>query len=449
MNNNDFEMPDLKENELDENKENQNELKERIEIPKEYYEKLEKEKVERLAAQEKKEKEEESTKNSGGTFLLIIINALLIFGLLYAMTKYNNYIIFAIPIYIILGTIISSTSKKKDTTFNVSILVGGMISAVICFIVSMSKKEMETAFIYYATASFIVAFIGYLISSIITKIITDKENVKAMHKIFYFIVIVAIIGLPYYYYKNNTEDFMRIVFNNDKVVIANDEISFITSTLRNRYHIDFTCSDKAKNHKDSINHTRITERECWTNNKETTITVFSTMYNDAEKEFIIKDSYLDDLYITPAKDELEKKIKEITQANQVAISLYPKNKCYFIGDCESNDNYEKEIKLDNLYKYSKDLLLYEYLNMSKEEFINNYGFKIIVTIRGVYTGTLENELESFANSSLDILNELGYKNNKGFMLVIKDSATVTDAYKIDVKANNGKFINPNKKEEDF
>ena len=128
--------------------------------------------------------------------------------------------------------------------------------------------------------------------------------------------------------------------------------------------------------------TRFNERECSVD--DVSFTVVSTIYNEGENQYIIKDGYLDKLYIEKAKTELAAKIKSISSASNVKISLYPDSKCYFIGDCEANENYNKETNIDNLYNYSKELKLDNYLNLSKEDFINKYQFKIVIIVKGDY-----------------------------------------------------------------
>ena len=441
--NNDFDLPDLKENEENVNNENnQNRVQEKIEIPQKYYDKLEKEKQERIAKQEEMEKQEEATKGSGGTFLLIIINALLIFALLFAMINYSKYIIFAIPIYVLIGTIASCSNKSKDSKFNVSILVGGMISAVVCFIVTMINVKLTDIYIYYAFASFAVAFIGYIISSIITKIMTDKENVKAFHTLLFLIIIAAIIGVPYYFYTNNKEEFMKLVFQLSDTEIANTEEEYILGTLKERYKMDFTCDKKVKYHLDDVEHTKSNERTCSLDGVN--FTVFSTTYNEVEKQYIIKDGYLDELYIVKAKNELGDLIKKMSGAKTVEISFYPDNKCFFVGDCENNENYIKETNIDNKYKYSKELRLDNYLNLSKEEFINNYGFRILISIRGDFGAYNEDDKKDLINKTLEILNQSKYKNNKGYEIDIKDAKAYSVIYRVTGKTNSDKsFSNPN------
>ena len=412
---------------------------EKIEIPQEYYDKLEQEKQERIKALEEKEKEHEETKGSGNTFLFIIVNALIILGILYIMINNTHYAIFAFPIYYIIGTIISCNKSKKETKFNITLLVGGMISALVCFVVGMSNKDLEDTFIYYAFASAIAGFIGYLLSTIITKFLTEKENIKALQTILYLLILVAIFGAPYYCYTKYKEDFIKLVFQQKDIVIASSQEEFIASTLENRYDEEISCPSKAKNYYiDSINKRKVTERICTTNNIEFIVT--STAYNETNIEYVVKDNLLDVLYIDNIKSELKSLYSSQFNTNKVSISLFPKSKCYFVGDCENNENYTKETNLDTIYNYSKGLSLNKYLNMSKEEFFNEYGFKIQIIVKGGFLSSAENALEEYANSILNTLKSKGYKNVGGYEIILEDRETITNVYHIDGAAtSSGEF----------
>lgn len=440
--NNDFELPDLKEN--DENvdtEHNQNKIQEKIEIPQEYYDKIEKEKQERLAKQEEKEKQEEAVSGSGNMFFLILINALVIFALLFAMVNYNHYILFAIPIYVVIGTISSCKSKGKESNFNVSILVGGMISAVICFIVTMLNKDLADTYSYFAFASFVVAFLGYALSSIITKIMTDKENVKALQTIFFVLIIVAMIGVPYYFYSTKKDEFMKLVFNMSDMEAANTEEGYIIGVLKNRYKKDVTCDAVSSTSRFDATSYLVKERICYID--ETKFVVSSITYNESDNLHIVGDGYLDELYINDFKNDLIKKINSFSSAKEVKISLYPDNKCFFVGECEANDKYDKELDIENLYNYSKDLKLDEYLNLTKEEFINKYKFKVIISIKGDYGGYNEDTLKEMVDNTLNLLNEGKYKNTKGYEISIKDSKSYSTVYKATGKATSDQtFSNP-------
>jgi uncharacterized protein YacL len=122
-----------------------------------------------------------------------------------------------------------------------------MISAVICFIVTMMNKDLADTYIYFAFASFVVAFLGYALSSIITKIMTDKENVKALQTIFFVLIIVAMIGVPYYFYSTKKDEFMKLVFNMSDMEAANTEEGYIICNAENYKRIFHRGKSKSHN----------------------------------------------------------------------------------------------------------------------------------------------------------------------------------------------------------
>ncbi len=441
MDNKDIEMPTLK-NEEEEVKEEQvvqeNNLN-KIEIPQEYYDKLEKEKEQRLQDLAKKEEEHKENVQSGGTVILIIFSFIVVFGLLYGMLHFNRLLIIGIPIYIVLGTIISTSSKKENSKFGVSLLVSGMIGALIFFLLAMGNKNTSDKYIYYAYALFVVAFVGYILSLVLVKLLFDK-NVKALGKIFYFLIIAAIFGCPYYLYSNYKDLFMKYVFKETEVVGAATEEEYIEKVLANRYDTKFACNGPKKNFIDDITHRRASTITCSSLDGNIELEVMSLYYDEDNKQYIIRDSYIDTTYITPLTKELEESIKGVVSSKSVKISLYPSNKCYFIGDCENDKNYDKEMNLDNLHKYSDELRLKEYIGITGVEFFNKYQFEYNIIIRGNYSEA-EN-FESMISAVVDILEQKGLKNKKGFTITIKDTSVVQDVYKVVGKAdNNGSFRN--------
>ena len=256
--NEDFELPNLKKNEEETieqpvpNNENQV-LEEKIEIPQEYYDKLNKEKEERLQALAKKEEEHQATTQAGGTIFLIFLSFIVCGFLLYGMNNIDKLLIIGLPVYTILGSIVSGKTHKEDSKFGTSILISGMIGALICFILAMRDRNNSDTTIYYAYAFFAVAFVGYVLSIVIIKLLFNKD-VKALGKIFFVLVIAAILGVPYYFYSNNKADFIETVFlgKNGKEIVAESEKDYIERILKNRYGYGFTCEDKKKNYWSSV-----------------------------------------------------------------------------------------------------------------------------------------------------------------------------------------------------
>lgn len=443
--NDDFELPNLKKNEEEtieqpvSNNENQV-LEEKIEIPQEYYDKLNKEKEERLQALAKKEEEHDINVQKGSTILLIILSLLVCGGLLYGMNNYNNMLIIGLPLYVILGSIISGYNKKEDSKFGVSVLISCMGGALVCFILAMQDKTKADNIIYYAYAFFVVAFVGYILSIVIIKLLYNKE-VKALGKIFYLAIIVGIFVIPYYFYTNKKSEFMNTVFLiKPGIITAPTEKDYIENVLEYRYGYKFVCEDKKKNYIDDLTHRRLSIRQCNGIDDNTKVEVMSLFYDEDKNQFIIRDSYLDNAYINPLKNELEDSIKKALLATSVNVGLYPDKACYFIGDCKNDSNYEKEIEIDNLHKYSDSLKLQDYVGINSVDFFNKYTFNYDIVVRGNYsTDELFNEK---IDSIVNILQQKGLKNKKGFTITFKDTTIKSDVYKVVGKSTgNENFSN--------
>ena len=137
-------------------------------------------------------------------------------------------------------------------------------------------------------------------------------------------------------------------------------------------------------------------------------------------------------------------IKLSTVSKSVSIGIYPENKCFFIGDCENNKDYQKEMNLDNLFKYSDELRLKNYLSMSSVDFFNNYQFDYNIVIKGNYSN-VEN-FEEMINKITYLLDQKGLRNTRGYTIIIRDSSIVKDVYKVtgDLKSidfKNYKVVN--------
>ena len=442
---NDFELPNLKNNE-EENNENQpvNEgvKQDKIEIPQEYYDKLNKEKEQRLQELAIKEQAREENKQNGGVAFMIIINGLILFVLLYAMLNINKIFFLVIPAYIILGSIISYSNKKENSKFGVSILVGGMIGALISFLLGMSNKSNSNTYIYYAFVLFFVTFFGQLLSFLITMLMNDKST--GIRKMLSLIVIIGIIAGPFYGAYQHKEMFDKYIFASGGQVEASTEEEYIEKTLKNRYGNEFVCDGEKKHYLDDVTHRKLTTIGCHTNDNEMELEVRSIVYNEDKKQYIVRDNYIDEKYIKPLKAELVNAMKEAIVSKSVSIGIYPENKCFFIGDCENNKDYQKEMNLDNLFKYSDELRLKNYLSMSSVDFFNNYQFDYNIVIKGNYSN-VEN-FEEMINKITDLLDQKGLRNTRGYTIIIRDSSIVKDVYKVtgDLKSidfKNYKVVN--------
>ncbi len=434
-----FEMPNLKKSEEEKNEQVVNNPN-KVEIPQEYYDKLQKEKEARLEQLEKRQVEIEMNKQSGATLLLIILNIIVFFALVYGMNNINRWLVIGIPIYIILGTIISCMNKKEESKFSITILVSCMIGALVGFLVVIGANKGGFD-VYYAFAVGVVGFLGYILSLAITKLMTDSKA-AALQKIFYIIIIGGILGVPYYFYTNYKTDFMGIIFSGSgekEVLEAKTEEDFIERTLKNRYGYKFICNGQKKKYIDDITHRRVTTIDCSNEENNVTISVMSLLYDEDNNKYIVKDNYLDNTYIIPLESELIESIKNALSTKTVTIGFYPKNKCYFIGDCVNDDNYQNEMNLDNLYKYSVDLRLEDYLGLDKKGFFNKYGFEYNIILKDNYS--MEADFISMVNSVINIMSEAGLENNGGFTITIKDSYAYKEVFKVIGKASADKSFN--------
>ena len=443
--NNDFEMPSLKKEEEDINSQEQmqNEQgfnQQKIEIPQKYYDKLDKEKEERLQALAKKEEEHQTTVQSGGMVILIILSFIICFGLLYGMLHVNKLLILGLPIYVVLGSLISGSANKENSKFGVSILVSCMLGALVCFILGMSNKAASDKYIYYAYAFFAVAFMGYSLSMAIIKLLFDKE-VKAMGKLFSLLVIALVFGVPFYFYNTKKIDFMSIVFKETKVIGAATQEEYIEKVLKNRYGIGFTCdNDAKKNYIDAVTHKRTMVLPCASDDGRVKSDVMSLFYDEDNKQYIVKDFYINNTYVDPLRKELQTAINGAVSSKSVSVAFFPDNKCFFIGDCEGDKEYEKEMDLDNLHKYSDELRLQDYIGINNIDFFNKYKFEYDVVVKSSYAANEDFEL--MVKNIVDILEQKGLKNYKGFNITMRDTSIIKDVYKVSGKADaSGSFRN--------
>ena len=444
-NNDDFNLPNLKNQ-----PEGATTNKPIIEIPQEYYDKLAKEKAAKEKLQQEaliKEQNNQEIKRSSGKFIFnILLNALVIFAILYLMVNYNKLLILALPLYFIFYTFIKAKQEKKECTASISLLIGGIVSAVICFVVAgFVDENLREYYDYYAIASVACAFIGLIISNIITQLVTNKENVKALQTLAYLGFFIILFGGSYLLYLKFPEQILHYVFMERTEVIAETEEEFIIKTLKNRYGVTFTCQ-KAKNHIDGQNQ-KFTTRICAdSNNRE--INVTSTEYNQNEVLYTVQDEYLDIIFLNDVKASLAEKVKAVTNANNVSVSIYPKEYCSFVGDCVDSDsyyeNYQEENDRNKLFENSKKINFTKYLDGSAEAFINDYGFGFQIAVYGNYNGLLTADYEKVVESILGVLNSSGYQNKNGYEITLRNSDELKQImYKVTgSKTEDGTFKDP-------
>lgn len=444
-----FDLPDLKENEKD-NETPQEEKKQIIEIPQEYYDKLEKEKKEKEEALKENAKREEekrqAKKNGSKSLFFIILNLVVFLGLLYATVNINNLIIVGILVYIILYSIFKAVTEKEENDAALSILISGMMGAIITFIISSIKVDLQDLYTYYAVACAVIAFGGLIIANIVTSIVLHHKEMKALQTLGYGLFFVLLLGGPYLLYKKYPEQFVEYVFHSTSEVVAETEDEFILKTLKRRYGQDFTCDNDIKN---QINEQKqkMTVRTCMDSQKREFF-VTSIEYSQNDVLYTIQDEYIDLIYLNGIKDELTKEIMNITGAQKVAVSLYPKEKCKLIGDCVDTDefyeNYEKENDRVALYEASNTLSLKKYMDLNAKDFVNEYGFGVSIAVYNNYGDAMSSSYEATVNSILDSLNTSGFENKVGYKISLRNSDDLKQiVYAVNGKASDdGTFKDP-------
>lgn len=400
-----------------------------IEIPQTYYEKLEKEKAEEEAAKLAAQPVEPPKQEGGLTakvIPMILINAIIIYGIFYA-TVNINVIVSAVSVgYVILGSIIFAIIDKKKTQFPTSVIIGGMLSAVICFVVSMLYEEGMDLWTYYTTACAITGIVGLIISNMITKIITDFKSIKAIQTIVYVLFFAALLAGPYFAYQKWPTEFNQYIFFQQNEVIAETYDDYVIKTLKARYGINFTCDFAAKEIHKTERNELMTTLVCKDPNGNE-INLKTIPYNESENQYTIIDNFMEKLYLTEIKKSLAQKVISATGATAVDVYLYPKNGCMFIGDCADCEEYYKVYKEvndpKNRYEISSKLNLKKYLNLSMEDFIEQYinqnEFKLILHIKGSYSKN-STDFIGLANQALTTLNTSNVKNTFGYELTFYD-----------------------------
>lgn len=430
--NNNFELPNL----------NNQEEKPIIEIPKEYYEKLAEEKMEKEKAEAEALKAHEETKAASSFFgrliLLILVNAAVIFFLIRCYLTINEKLIIAIPVYIIVMAIIEALVHKKESMQSLAIMIGGMGVAVITFLLSAADSKHVDLWSYYAIASAITAFLGFILTSMITKVIADFKNVKALQSLGMVIFLIALVGVPSYLYQRNPEKAYRLIFQKKAEVKAETEDEYVLKTLNNRYNLNFICdSSSIINSVDQKNRS-INQRLCYEESilknrgittsdlheranevENSRIIVTSIAYDESKTEYIVQDDYMDVVMLRAFEEKIASDLTPILSANKVILYLYPEENCSFIGNCAENDDYiknhEKETDPENQFKNSSKLDFSKYITMDAEEFVNTYKFKYIFTVTSSNFGS-EDTYEPAINQLLAELDRLGLKNTYGYVI---------------------------------
>ena len=420
------------------NMSNQPEQKPIIEIPQEYYDKLAQEELAKKEQQAKLERDKaaaaESASELNKILVLVILNAIIIFVSLYLTVNKTKYALFAIPIFIVILSIFHSLKYKEKSSYSSSVMVGGILVAVITFVISMLNEEEMDLWTYYAIVSAGIGFLGVITSSIINKIIVDFKNIKALQAIGYIIYFIALIIVPKYLNDHYHEEFYKLIFKEQTEVVAETETEFVLKTLKQRYDTTFICGTYANqvaqqeknlkegtyNSKIDQHNRRVSERFCLDENKRE-IRVISTSYNESAVQYIVVDDYIEKLFLDNIKENISKNVLSTTGTKEVDVSLYPEENCSFYGDCVDCDDYysryEKENDIKNQYGISTKLNFTKDLKKSPLEYINGNKFKYVINISGQFNNISTN-YESIIENVLKSVNSLEYKNNYGYIISI-------------------------------
>ena len=395
----------------------------------------------------------ENEGTAGPLILAAIINALAIFGIIYGYLNINKLIIFALPAFIVVLTIIFAIKQKSKSAYPQGILVGGILAAIASFGLSILYMEQSDLYMYYTIVSVATGVLGIILSSIITTLLTDIKNVKALKTIGYLIIIGAYVGVPFYLYKTYPEELFKYVFFEQIEVVAETEDEFILKTLKNRYGENFTCDVTKIKHAIDQKKQRMTIRPC-TSANGTEITVQSFEYEPSLVQYTIIEDYLDKRYFNQLKEELETKVVQSTMASSVQISLYSSENCNLVADCVDCEEYLKNKNelndRKNQYEASTKLNFQKDLTINAVDFANNGKYKYVITINGNYAGYQSAAFDDVINKTLTTLNGYGVKNTYGYEITIKSGQSLggnetynTEVYKVKGEASEDKtFKNP-------
>ena len=415
-----------------------------IEIPQEYYDKLEKERQEKEAQEQQTlaKRAEEIPSNVQGLGGKITLNAIAIPAFIFASQKVNGLLLAGIPIFFILLSAIYAFKEKKESSYPVSALIGGMLVAVLTFVISVIKEDMADLMTTYAIVSAAAGFLGLMIGGIITNLIANREEVKAVGTLGALLFFAALVAIPYFAYQKFPEQISKFLFQKQITIKAETEEEFIEKTLKNRYGANVTCDHKSKSNSINQKSQRVTNRTCTIDNFE--FNVQSIAYNEGDNQYIISDEYVDKKYLTATKEKVAKDIQAILSANKVEVFFYPKKDCMFVGDCAECDEYYERYAEENekeyQFKTSSNINFEKYAKTAPTDFINNYEFKYIIQINGNYDSIMD--YSSTIDQVLEVLRNNNLKNTFGFNISLfnynKQDDISTAVYRIKGNTNSNK-----------
>jgi hypothetical protein len=415
-----------------------------IEIPQEYYDKIAKEKQEKeaLEAQTLAKRAEEIPSNVQGLGSKIFLNAIAIPAFIIASIKINGLCLAGIPIFFIVLSAIFAFKEKKESSYPVSTLIGGMFVAVVTFVISILKEDIADTMSLFAIEGAVFGFLGLIIGGIITNLIANREEVKAVGTLGTILFFAALVAIPYFAYKKFPEQISKFLFLKQIEVKAETEEEFIVKTLKNRYGVNATCDNSRKTNSINQRSQRVTNRPCKINDLE--FNVSSIAYNEGDNQYIIIDEYIEKKYISEVREKVAKEIKTVLNASKVEVYFYPKKDCMFVGDCadcdEYYDRYAEESDKDNQYKASTQLNLEKQMNTNPLDFINNYEFKYIILVNGNFSTVID--YNQTIEQIMQVLKDNKLRNTFGFNISLLHYDTKedisTEVYRIKGNTNSSK-----------
>lgn len=409
-----------------------------IEIPQSYYDKLAKEQLDKLEEEKRQQEMKAETRDAlnetGKLLTFAILNAFVIFGLFYFAFNRVTWALLGIPVVIFVFTVLCAKKEKDKSAYPSTVMVGGMLVAIVTFILSMVQDDKNDIWMTYTVLAALVGFLGMFGSNIITKVMIDIKSVSALKGIGYILYFVLIIGGPVYMLKYHREEVYRYLFGQQVEVNAETEEEFVLKTLKTRYGVEFKCGiyatendkinkkityGKHKLQMDQFNR-KYTERIC-RDSQNRDVLVQAKTYNESEVKYIVIDDYIDVLMLDENKEKIVKDIQGVTNAQNVLVYMYPKEHCTFYGDCVDVDdyftNYENETNVDKQYKVSTELNFTKEIGNSSLEYINGHSFKYVLKVTGNYSG-MNSNYAGIIHSILTRLNAMGYKNTYGYEITL-------------------------------
>lgn len=403
---------------------------------------------------------EAPVENTAGPMLLMtIFNGLAILGITYAYLNYNKMLIVGLPAFVVLMAIIFAIKDKKKSDHPQGVLIGGIVSGAIMFLLSMVKPEQSDLLMYYTIVAVATGVIGTIISSSITTLISDFKNIKALQTIGYLLLFAALIIAPYFIYQKFPEEVHKYVFFEQIEVVAETEEEYIIKTLKNRYGETFTNvndNDNKPLHQINQQNQRLTRYQ-YESESGIKINVDSIEYEPSKVQFTIVDDYLEQRYYKQLKEDLANKITTATGVSTVKVSLFSDINCNFIADCvECDEYYENKEEYDDIHKMyetSTKLNFQKDLTINSIDFVNSGKYKYVLVITSNYTGYQVSAYDALIEKALTTLNTNNIKNTYGYEIILRNVDAVSggygkEVYKVKGTANNDKtFKDPQPTEE--